>query len=124
MGRTVEHWFHPNHEQFILRRRDLTLIFLSKKSMRLTSSVANRTSYLIEEHESQAILPNHIEQKDHRDFSFNRNLRLYYQITLSRKIITIFLSIKDLRLYYQITLSRKVVTIFLSILYYQITLSM
>ncbi|TXG50377.1 hypothetical protein EZV62_022901 [Acer yangbiense] len=49
MGRIVEHWFHSNNEQLIMKRRDfLTLIILSKKSMRLTSSVANRTSYRLE----------------------------------------------------------------------------
>ncbi|KAK2663886.1 hypothetical protein Ddye_002460 [Dipteronia dyeriana] len=49
MGRTVEHWFHPINEQLILKRRDfLTMILLSKKSIRLTSSVANRTGYRLE----------------------------------------------------------------------------
>ncbi|KAI9174272.1 hypothetical protein LWI28_014880 [Acer negundo] len=49
MGRIMEHWFHPNDEQLIMKRRDfLTLILLSKKSVRLTSSVANRTSYQLE----------------------------------------------------------------------------
>ncbi|KAK4856184.1 hypothetical protein QYF36_014951 [Acer negundo] len=47
MGRIVEHWFHPNHDELI-KRKDLTLIVLSKKSMRLTPLVANLTSYPLE----------------------------------------------------------------------------